>query len=103
MADEQDQRAGLQLVFEWDEAKAKANVAKHGVDFEETRTIFNDPWLLTYEDLHHSDHEQRYLSLGISVSGRLLLAVHTEEREIIRLISCRKATSRERRSYEEAP
>lgn len=66
MEDSQDQNEQLALVFEWDKRKAKANGAKHGVDFEEARTIFNDPQLLTFEDLYHSEYEQRYLSLGIS-------------------------------------
>lgn len=91
----------MALIFEWDERKAKANVAKHGVDFEEARTIFNDPQLLTFEDIDHSEQEQRYLSLGISSDGRLLIAAHTEDGDIIRLINCRKATRRERRIYEE--
>jgi uncharacterized DUF497 family protein len=89
------------LVFEWNEVKAKANAAKHGVDFEEARTIFNDPQLLTFEDFYHSEHEQRYLSLGISSSGRLLIAAHTGEDNVIRLINCRPTTRRERRTYEE--
>ncbi len=97
----QDQNGPSWLVFEWDEAKAKANAAKHGVEFEEARTIFNDPHLLTFEDLHHSEHEHRYLSLGLSSRGRLLIAAHTEGDEVIRLINCRAATPRERRAYEE--
>lgn len=96
----QDNNERMALVFEWDERKAKANFAKHGVDFEEARTIFNDPLLLTFEDVDHSNQEQRYLSLGISSDGRLLIAAHTEEGDIIRLINCRKATRRERRTYE---
>ncbi len=101
MEDSQDQNERLALVFEWDEGKAKANAAKHGVDFEEARTIFNDPQLLTFEDLYHSEHEQRYLSLGISLRGHLLIAAHTEEGETIRLISCRATTRRERKTYED--
>lgn len=89
------------LVFEWHEDKAKSNEAKQGVSFEEARTIFNDPNLLTFEDLDHSDHEARYLSLGISWRGRLWIAAFTETNEAYRLISCRKATARERKTYEE--
>ncbi len=100
MEDSQDQNEPLALIFEWDDGKAKANAAKHGVAFEEARTIFNDPQLLTFEDWHHSGHEQRYLSLGISSRGRLLIAVHTEQEETIRLISCRTTTRRERTTYE---
>ena len=101
MSESQEQRGPQWLVFEWDEAKAKANATKHGVEFEEARTIFNDPRLLTFEDLHHSEYEQRYLSLGISGRGRLLIVAHTEDEEVIRLISCRTATRKERRTYEE--
>ncbi len=101
MEDSQDQNERFALVFEWDEGKAKRNAAKHGVDFEEARTIFNDPQLLTFEDRYHSEHEQRFLSLGVSSRGRLLIAVHTEQEEIIRLISCRSTTRRERITYED--
>ncbi len=101
MRDSDDQNGLSWLVFEWDEVKARANTDKHGVDFKEARTIFNDPRLLTFEDLEHSKHEQRYLSLGISVRGRLLIAAHTEDDEVIRLITCRRATRKERRTYEE--
>ncbi len=101
MKDSDEQSGPSWLVFEWDEVKAKSNAAKHGVEFEEAQTIFNDPRLLTFEDLYHSDHEQRYLSLGISSRGRLLIAAHTEDAEIIRLITCRLVTPRERRTYEE--
>ncbi len=101
MKDSDDQNGLSWLVFEWDEVKARANADKHGVDFEEARTIFNDPQLLTFEDLEHSEDEQRYLSLGISARGRLLIAVHTEDEEVIRLITCRRATRKERRTYEQ--
>jgi uncharacterized DUF497 family protein len=90
------------LIFEWDETKAKANLEKHGVTFEEARTIFNDAHLLTFEDPYHSDHEMRYISLGMSSAGKLLLAIHTDRGEAIRLISCRRTRPKERRSYEAA-
>ena len=101
MGESQDHTGPWRLIFEWDEEKATTNAAKHGVEFEEARTIFNDPRLLTFEDVYHSEHEQRYLSLGISSRARLLIAAHTEESEVIRLITCRTATPRERRTYEE--
>lgn len=88
------------FLFEWDEAKAETNISRHGVSFDEAKTIFNDPYLLTFDDRYHSDHEQRYLSLGISSAGRLLLAVHTDRGEAIRLISSRTVTPKERRTYE---
>ena len=92
----------MQLSFEWDENKANENLRKHGIDFTEAKTIFNDPFLLTFFDDEHSETEDRYLSLGTSSSQRVLLAVHAERKEmIIRIVSCRKATPSERRVYEE--
>jgi len=86
--------------FEWDSNKAKANLVKHRVGFDEGATIFNDPLLLTIADPVHSETEQRYLSLGLSFKGRLLVVVHIERNHKTRLISCRKATLRERKAYE---
>ena len=96
----------MELVFEWDAKKAKANLKKHKVSFEEAKTIFNDPLLITFPDEEHSEAEERFISIGMSASDRVLLAVHTEREEtedllIIRIISCRKATPSERRVYEE--
>lgn len=95
----------MKTLFEWDENKARANLEKHKVSFDEARTIFVDPFLLTFVDELHSDEEERFISIGRSESNRVLLAVHTEREEkdetiIIRIISCRKATSIERRRYE---
>jgi len=92
----------VELTFEWDEEKAKANLRKHRVSFEEAKTIFNDPSLLTFPDPEHSISEQRYLNIGLSSKGRVLVLIHTERGETIRIISCRKATLSERRAYEEA-
>ena len=86
--------------FEWDDEKAGTNLKKHDVGFEEGATIFNDLMIVTIPDPNHSKDEDRYISIGISVQGRLLVVVHTERAERIRLISCRKATSAERKSYE---
>jgi len=86
--------------FEWDDEKAGSNLKKHGVNFEEGATIFNDPRIATILDPDHSKGEERYISIGISVQGRLLVVVHTEREERIRLISCRKATRGERKMYE---
>jgi uncharacterized DUF497 family protein len=86
--------------FEWDHNKASSNLKKHGVSFEEAATIFNDPMIITIVDPDHSEHEERYISMGISVQARLLVVVHTQREMRIRLISCRKATSAERRTYE---
>jgi len=91
----------MKLTFEWDEVKAKENFKKHGVSFEEGKTIFNDPFLFTFPDIEHSVDEERYINIGLSASGRILIVTHTERHEKIRIVSCRKATARERRFYEE--
>jgi uncharacterized DUF497 family protein len=89
--------------FEWDLAKASANVTRHNVTFEDAATVFNDPFLMTVPDLAHSDDEERFFAIGYSESSRLLLVVHSEIRDTIRIISARLATRRERNSYEQGP
>jgi len=91
----------MDLQFEWDEAKATANVHKHGVSFEEAITIFDDPNTITIFDVEHSDAEDRFVDVGLSASGRVLVVVYTERGTRIRIISCRKATPAERRQYEQ--
>ncbi len=91
----------MALNFEWDEAKAVANVEKHGVSFEEAATAFGDPLSLTIGDPKHSEAEERFVLLGISTLNRLVVVVHTEAEDTIRVISARLATLRERRNYEE--
>ena len=86
--------------FEWDDEKAISNLKKHDVGFEEGTTIFNDPLIATILDPDHSKDEERYISIGMSVQRRLLVVVHTEREERIRLISCRKAINAERKTYE---
>ncbi len=94
----------MKLVFEWDARKAHTNQKKHNVSFEETKTVFNDPLLLTYPDEWHSETEDRYISIGYSSRRRTLLVIHTEhvfgEEILIRIISSRRATPRERKAYE---
>jgi uncharacterized protein len=90
----------MRLEFEWDEAKAKANLKKHKVSFQDGKTIFNDPLLLTFPDQEHSEHEERYINIGVSAEGNVIVLVSTERRGKIRIINCRKATSHERRFYE---
>ena len=91
----------MSMDFEWDPAKAASNQRKHGVSFAEASTIFGDPLELTVSDPDHSEGEYRYLSLGRSVVGRLLVISYTErERNRIRLISARLATPTERARYE---
>ncbi|MFH0996082.1 MAG: BrnT family toxin [Pseudomonadota bacterium] len=92
----------MKLTFEWDEVKAKENLKKHGVNFEEGKTIFNDSFLFTFPDIEHSVNEERYINIGLSANGRILIVIHTERQEKIRIVSCRKATARERRFYEES-
>ena len=89
------------LTFEWDPAKARANLAKHGVDFAEAATAFGDPLSLTVPDPDHSVSEQRYITMGVSYSQRLLVVAHTEAGDRLRLISARRATRAERKHYEE--
>lgn len=90
----------MDLSFEWHEEKARNNIAKHGVSFEEAKTVFNDPYAITIADPQHSIDEDRFIDIGISVSGYVLVVVYTERGSIIRIISCRKATRIERGMYE---
>ncbi|NWG19048.1 MAG: BrnT family toxin [Chloroflexi bacterium] len=90
----------MSLIFEWDDRKAKTNARKHGVTFAEAATIFSDPYLITFGDEEHSESEDRFISIGQSERGRVLLVVHADREHTIRLISCRKATAQERMYYE---
>jgi uncharacterized DUF497 family protein len=87
--------------FEWDDKKARANVAKHGVTFHEAASVFGDSLALTFPDPDHSTREDRFLTFGQSISGRLLAVIHTARGASIRIISARPATRRERKIYEE--
>ena len=87
--------------FQWDETKAEANQWKHGVSFAEAMTVLADSLSLTGFDPDHSDDEDRYITMGLSVLGRLLLVSHTDRGDMVRIISARKATRRERRDYED--
>jgi uncharacterized DUF497 family protein len=87
--------------FEWDPRKDAANQRKHGVGFREATTVFGDPLSVTFPDIEHSVSERRFLTIGASVGGRVLVLVHTERQEAIRIISARSATPREKRFYEE--
>ena len=90
----------MALTFEWDENKALENYRKHGVSFEEAKTIFNDFFAITIYDPDHSINEDRFIDLGRSSRGRILVVVYTERNETIRLISSRMATRRECWNYE---
>ncbi len=89
------------MQFEWNPAKAKKNLQKHGVSFEEASSAFYDPLAVSGADPDHSEMEERTITFGISSQGRLLVVAHTERGEAIRIISARVATQRERRIYEE--
>lgn len=89
------------LTFEWDEKKAKQNLKKHGVSFEEAAAVFGDPLSRTIADPLHSEDEDRFVILGESLGRRLVVAVFTESGENIRIISARRASRRERTDYEE--
>ena len=89
----------MPLDFEWDPDKAEANLRKHGVSFEEAATLFGDPLARLVDDPEHSVEEERFVLFGRSSTGRLLAVMHTEHRAVIRLISAREATPRERRQY----
>jgi uncharacterized DUF497 family protein len=95
-----------EVVFEWDENKAKSNLRKHKIGFDEAESVFNDPFVVTFFDEFHSLEEERLISIGISNVNRVLLIVHTEVSSdinaiLVRIISCRKATVLEREIYEE--
>lgn len=88
--------------FEWDSAKADANLKKHGVSFEEASTVFADPSAVIFYDHEHSDEEDREIIIGHSILQRLLLVSFTERTpNVVRIISSRKAGKRERKKYEE--
>jgi uncharacterized DUF497 family protein len=89
------------MEFEWDDAKAARNRKKHAIAFDEAATIFGDPLAVTFPDPDHSSDEDRYITLGTSERGRLLVVSHTDRDDRIRIISARKATRRERKAYEE--
>jgi uncharacterized protein len=91
-------------VFSWDARKALSNLKKHGVSFEEAATVFGDPEALDWDDPEHSSAEIRFKRLGASVTGRILIVSYTPRRmkdakEIIRIISARQATRKERQAY----
>jgi uncharacterized DUF497 family protein len=87
--------------FEWDRAKAKSNVSKHDVPFEEAATVFGDPLSLTISDPGHSEEEDRFVTMGVSSRLRTIVVVHTDRGDHVRIISARLATTRERKDYEE--
>ncbi|HEX7330528.1 MAG TPA: BrnT family toxin [Pyrinomonadaceae bacterium] len=87
--------------YEWDQEKAASNLEKHEVSFDEAATVFDDPLYIDFYDPDHSIEEHRYLIMGQSNAGRLLIVSYTARDEVIRLISAREMTASERRAYEE--
>lgn len=90
------------MLFSWDENKAARNLAKHGVSFEEAATVFGDPLSDTFDDPEHSADERRFLIVGMSERGRLLIVAHADDGPVVRVISARELTRVERAFYEES-
>ena len=89
------------MKFEWDPQKEAGSVAKHGVSFAEASTVFADPLAGTIPDPDHSRTEMRFLTIGVSATGRLIVVSHTEEEDdLFRIVSAREATTHERKAYE---
>lgn len=89
------------MEFEWDKNKATINLPKHGVPFDEAKTVFQDPFYIVFDDPDHSFEEYRCVAIGQSVKDRVLFISYTERGNTVRLISARKATRSERELYEE--
>jgi hypothetical protein len=89
------------LRFEWDPNKAAKNLRRHKVSFDEAATVFDDPMFITIVDEEHSVDEERYITIGLSTPGRLLVVGHTDRNGKIRIINARKATKKEAKFYAE--
>jgi uncharacterized DUF497 family protein len=92
----------MALEFTWSAEKAASNLRKHGVSFEEAATAFGDPLSLTVGDPEHSHDETRFVLVGQTFGGKLVVVVHSETERGIRIISAREATRKERRDYEQS-
>ncbi|HLH91593.1 MAG TPA: BrnT family toxin [Xanthobacteraceae bacterium] len=98
----------MRIEFDWDQAKAASNIAKHGIAFEEAMAVFRDPLARTILDPDHAPGEERWVTLGEVSSGNLLVVVHTwqdidRDRSLVRIISARRPTRNEARRYREEP
>jgi uncharacterized DUF497 family protein len=89
------------MEFDWNPDKAVLNFEKHGISFQEAATVFNDPLSMTFPDPDHSIGESRYVIIGLSRFGELLVIAHTDREEKVRIISARKATRQEKKFYEQ--
>ena len=90
----------MALRFEWDDRKARSNLSKHGVSFEEASTAFGDPRSITIPDPLHSEEEDRLILLGQTYRGKIVVVIHTERGENMRIISARPASRREKKTHE---
>jgi uncharacterized DUF497 family protein len=91
----------MAVQFEWNSEKAKINLLKHKISFEEAQTVFDDPFFIDFFDPNHSITEDRFIIIGMSEQNRLLVVSYTERLRTIRLISAREATRKENEDYEE--
>ena len=89
----------MAINFEWDDKKAKSNFIKHGISFEEASTAFGDDLSITIEDPLHSDNENRLVLIGKSINYRTIVVIHLEKADSIRIISARKAITKEQKFY----
>lgn len=89
------------MKFEWDPRKAALNLLNHGVSFEEAASVFGDPFAATVPDPDHSTDERRFITMGVTLTQRLLVLVHTDRADRTRIISARAATRAEKKKYEE--
>ncbi len=89
------------MQFAWDKRKAASNLKKHGISFAEAASVFGDPLSMTFPDPDHSEDEERFITIGMSEGGQVLLFAHADRAEAVRIISARKATRAERSYYEE--
>ncbi len=90
----------MSLKFEWNTKKAKRNIANHGISFDEAATAFSDSLSITFDDPDHSEEEKRFITIGMTSSGNLIMVSHTDRNDRIRIISARKLTRKERKQYE---
>jgi len=90
----------MELTFEWDPSKARINLKDHAVSFKEATTVFDDEMGITIFDPDHSESEDRFILFGQSATNRILLVVHTDRSNVVRIISARELSRNERKAYE---
>ncbi len=90
----------MPLKFEWNPGKAQKNIKKHRITFNEAATVFSAPLSMTFDDPDHSEDEERFIIIGFSISGKLLMVSYAEKKDSIRIISARKLTRKERKQHE---